>query len=79
MLTQTLQIDKQGRIELSRKILETLGLHPDSSVIVEVTDKGMFIKPKLTETPLSQEIADMGLPVSDCLQMKEEIRQGHFK
>ncbi len=79
MLSQTIQIDKRGRIELPRKMREILGLLPETDVIVELTETGIFIKPKLTATPLTQKIADMDLPVADWGQMEQEIEQGHLK
>jgi len=79
MLSQTIQIDKRGRIELPRKMREILGLLPETDVIVELTEKGIFIKPKLTATPLTQKIADMDLPVAEWSQMEREIERGHLK
>lgn len=78
MLTQVIQIDKQGRIALPQKMREALGLRPDAAVIVELTANGIFIKPKLAATPLTQKIADMDLPVSDWSQMEHEIEAGRL-
>lgn len=79
MSSQTIQIDKRGRIELPRKMREALGLLPETDVVVELTEKGIFIKPKLMATPLTQKIADMDLPAADWRQMEREIEQGHLK
>ena len=46
MLTQIIQIDKQGRIELPQKMREILGLLPDADVIIELIDDGIFYKAK---------------------------------
>jgi len=79
MSSQTIHIDKRGRIELPRKMREALGLLPETDVVVELTDKGIFIKPKLIATPLTQKIADMDLPVADWEKMEQEIEQGRSK
>ncbi len=79
MLAQTIQIDKQGRIELPRIMREALGLFPETEVLIELTDKGVFIRPKLAATPITQKIADMDLPISDWSQMEQEIEEGHLK
>lgn len=79
MLAQTIKIDKTGRIELPEKMREAFGLLPESDVIIELTDDGIFIKPKLTATLITQRIADMDLPVSDWNQMEKEIEEGHLK
>jgi len=79
MLTQVIQIDKQGRIEFPQKMRDALGLLPETDVIVELTDNGLFIRPKLTATPITQKIADMDVPVSDWIQMEQEIEEGHLE
>ena len=73
------QIDKQGRIELPYIMREALGLFPETDVIIELTDGGIFIRPRLTATPLTQKIADMDLPISDWSQMEQEIEAEHLK
>lgn len=78
MLTQVIQIDKQGRIALPQKMREALGLRPDAAVIVELTANGIFIRPKLTATPLTQKIANMDLPVSEWSEMEQEIEAGRL-
>jgi bifunctional DNA-binding transcriptional regulator/antitoxin component of YhaV-PrlF toxin-antitoxin module len=78
MLTLVIQIDKQGRIELPQQMCDVLGLLPDSAVIVELTANGIFIRPKLTATPLTQKIANMDLPISDWSQMEQEIEAGRL-
>jgi hypothetical protein len=79
MSGQIIQIDKQGRIELPRVMLDALGLFPETDVIIELTDKGIFIRPKLVATPITQKIADMDLPVSDWNLMEEEIEEEHLR
>ena len=78
MLSQVTKIDKKGRIELPQKMREAIGLFPEKDVLLELTDNGIFIKPKLATTPISQRIADMELPVSDWYQMEREIEEGHL-
>ena len=79
MLTQVSKIDKQGRIELPEKIRKESGLLPETDVLIELKDGGVFIKPKLTTTPITQKIAEMDLPVSDWNVMEKEIAEGHLK
>jgi bifunctional DNA-binding transcriptional regulator/antitoxin component of YhaV-PrlF toxin-antitoxin module len=79
MLAQIIQIDKQGRIELPRMMREALGLFPETKVIIELTERGIFIRPKLTATPITQKISDMDLPISDWSRMEQEIEEGHLK
>lgn len=78
MLTQVGKIDKHGRIELSKKIREVSGLLPETDVLLELREDGIFIKPELTATPDTQRIAKMGLPVSEWKEMEKEIEEGPF-
>ncbi len=79
MSAQTIQIDLQGRIELPRMMREALGLIPQAEALVELTAKGIFIRPKLSATPITQRIANMNLPISDWTQMEKEIEAEHIK
>ncbi|MFQ5605042.1 MAG: AbrB/MazE/SpoVT family DNA-binding domain-containing protein [bacterium] len=79
MLTQISKIDKQGRIELPDKMRKECGLLPETDVLIELKDDGIFIKPKLTTTPITQRIAEMDLPVSDWKEIEKEIAEGHLK
>lgn len=79
MSTQISKIDKDGRIELPRKMREIFGLHPETDVLIELKKDGIFIKPKLTATPVTHRIAKMGLPVSEWKEMKKEVEEGHLK
>ncbi len=78
MSAQTIQIDLQGRIELPRVMREALGLIPQTEALVELTAKGIFIRPKHSATPITQRIANMNLPVSDWAQMEKEIEAEHI-
>ena len=78
MATQVLKIDKHGRIQLPEKMRKTYGLFPETDVLIELKDDGIYIKPKLTATPITQKIAEMELPVSDWDEMEDEMAQGRF-
>lgn len=73
------KIDKKGRIELPKKIGDAFGFLPESDVIIEISDEGIFIKPKLTSTPINQRISQMDLPVSEWSQMEDEIEKSHLE
>jgi bifunctional DNA-binding transcriptional regulator/antitoxin component of YhaV-PrlF toxin-antitoxin module len=75
----TLPIDREGRISLPAEILDQLGIRPESEVIMEVGPEGALIRPKSAETPLTDLIAEMNLPVSDWDQMKAEIIAAKIK
>lgn len=79
METKISKIDKKGRIELPKKIRDAFGFLPESDVIIEITDEGIFIKPKLTSTPITQRISKMELPVSEWSQMEDEIEKSHLQ
>jgi bifunctional DNA-binding transcriptional regulator/antitoxin component of YhaV-PrlF toxin-antitoxin module len=69
-------IDSVGRINLPKKILQTLRIAPKSEVILEVSDKEeVLIKPKKTSLSITEKIASMNLPVGNWLEMEKEIRQ----
>jgi len=77
MFTQMVIIDSAGRITLPKKILQTLKIAPKSEVILEVTDKDeLLIKPKKTSLSITKKIASMNLPVSNWLEMEQEIEAG---
>ncbi|NIA30093.1 MAG: hypothetical protein GWP06_09305 [Actinobacteria bacterium] len=79
MPAQTVKIDKKRRIKLPEKMCDVIGLLPETDVIIELTDNGLFIKPKLSATPITKRIANMGLPVTDWIQMEKEIERGHLR
>lgn len=79
MTAQTIQIDTHGRIELPRMMREALGLFPETDVLVEMPAKEIFIRPKLSATPITQRIANMDLPISDWSRMEQEIEAEHLK
>jgi len=79
MITQIVKIDKNGRIKLPKNMREAFGFLPETDVIIELRDNGIFIKPKLEMTPITKRIAGMELPVSDWSQMEEEIEKGYLK
>ena len=79
MFTQMVLIDGAGRITLPKKMLQTLGITPRSEVILEVTDKEISIKPKKPLSSITEKIASMNLPVSNWLEMEQEIEAGRMK
>ena len=79
MSTQISKIDKKGRVELPKDMRDAFGFLPETDVIIELTDDGIFIKSKLVLTPITKRISEMGLPVTDWSQMKQEIEEGHLK
>ena len=48
-------------------------------LFLELTANGIFVRPRLTATPLTQKIANMDLPVSDWSQMEREIEEGRLE
>jgi len=61
-----------------RDRLTALGVDPSQKIeaIVELTDTGIVIKPKLSGTPITDRIAAMDMPVADWEQMEQEIKAG---
>ena len=74
----TLTIDRSGRIALPDTVLERLGVEPEGQVVVELVENGALIKPKRANGPLTQQIAEMNLPVGDWEQMEAEIIAGRL-
>jgi bifunctional DNA-binding transcriptional regulator/antitoxin component of YhaV-PrlF toxin-antitoxin module len=72
----TLTIDESGRIALPDTVMERLGVEPEGQVVMELVEEGALIKPKLAKGPLTQEIAEMNLPVGDWEQMEADILTG---
>ncbi len=79
MATQVVKIDKSGRIKLPKNMRETFGFLPETDVLIELRDNGIFIKPKLEMTPITKRIASMELPVSDWNQMEKETEKGYLE
>lgn len=78
MFTQMVLIDSAGRITLPKKMLNSLGIAPKSEVILEVTDKEILIKPKKPVSSITEKFACMNLPVSNWLEMEQEIEAGRM-
>ena len=79
MFTQTITIDRAGRITLPKQILDALGVRPEAEVVIELTETGLVIKPKHLITPITERIAAMNLPVADWDQMEQEIEAGRLE
>ena len=79
MFTQTITIDRAGRITLPKQILDALGVHPEAEVVIELMETGVVIKPKHPITPITGRIAAMNLPVADWDQMEQEIEAGRLE
>jgi AbrB family looped-hinge helix DNA binding protein len=78
MFAQTLTIDRYGRITLPQQILESLGLQPETEVIIELAGAGIVIKPRRPSTPITARITAMNLPIADWNQMEQEIEMGRL-
>ena len=79
MFTQTITIDRAGRITLPKQILDALGVYPEAEVVIELMETGVVIKPKHLITPITERIAAMNLPVADWDQMEQEIEAGRLE
>jgi len=79
MSTQTITIDRAGRITLPKQILDALGVYPEAEVVIELMETGVVIKPKHPITPITERIAAMNLPVADWDQMEQEIEAGRLE
>jgi len=78
MSSQTVTIDRAGRIALPKQALDALGAHTaqEAEVVLELTETGVILKPKREMTPITDRIAAMNLPVADWKQMEQEINAG---
>ncbi len=79
MFTQTVTIDRAGRITLPKQILDALGVRPEAEVVIELMETGLVIKPKHPITPITERIAAMNLPVAAWDQMEQEIEAGRLE
>ena len=77
-MMHTLTIDQKGRIKLPWQIMESLGVKADTELIVETTEFGLLLKPNLSRTPITNQLAAMNLPVADWEQMEREINAGRI-
>lgn len=79
-MVHILTIDQKGRIKLPWQIMESLGIKTDTEFVVELTESGLLLKPKVspTATPLTDQISAMNLPVADWEQMEQEIDAGRL-
>jgi len=81
MFEQTVTIDSRGRIVLPEQILNAIGVQSkqETEVVVELTEAGILIKPKLQPTPITERIAAMNLPIADWAEMENEIEAGRWE
>ena len=78
MSSQVVKIDKNRNIQLTDEICQKSGIQPESDVIIEATQKGIFIRSKLESTPITDELIKMQLPVADWEQLECDIEKGHL-
>ena len=81
MFTQTITIDRAGRITLPKQILDALGVSTshEVEVVIELTETGAMIRPANIPTPITARIGAMELPVADWEQMEQEIEAGRLE
>lgn len=78
MSPQIAIIDKNRNIQLTDEMCRTSGIQLDTEVIIEATKNGIFIRPKIENTPLTNKLINMQLPVADWEQLENEIEKGHL-
>jgi len=76
MFIEAAMIDEAGRICLPQRALDALGVHAEAEVLVELTDAGVVIKPKLDSPSITERIGQMNLPVADWDDMEREVEAG---
>jgi len=79
MYKEKQKIDKRGRLKLPKKILEILGIQPESDVIIELTESGILIRPQHEKLPITKRIEKMRLPTGEWRQVEKEIIEEHLK
>jgi len=78
-MVETAVLEQGDKITLPGKFLETLGIKHDEKVVIELNDKGLFIKPLRKIGSITKEIAEMNLPVCTWEDMEREIEEGRGK
>ena len=71
-------VDPAGRVLLPSEVLERLHVHPQEQLLLEMSDKGVWLKSTQSQNPLTESLASMNLPVSDWDTMKDEIMAGRL-
>jgi antitoxin component of MazEF toxin-antitoxin module len=79
MTTQLSTIDASGKVELPRQMLDSLGLAPGTTVVLELAERTISIRQQSDLAPITRGIAGMNLPVSDWQDMEEEIEAEHLR
>ena len=69
-------INPKGELLLPKKVCHLLGWLPEMEVTIELTNAAIVIRPKQAFSPITADIASMGLPVADWEQMEQEIEKG---
>jgi bifunctional DNA-binding transcriptional regulator/antitoxin component of YhaV-PrlF toxin-antitoxin module len=72
------RVDPDGRLVVPRSVLAETGIGPDDVVTMEVTRRGLLIRSKRSDTPITDRIAAMSLPVAEWEQMEREIEAGRL-
>ena len=78
MIENVTTIDRDGRIAIPLSMLDTLGLPPETEVVITLLYDGVLIKPK-NISPITDRIAAMSLPVADWEQMETETELGRLR
>jgi len=79
MYKEKQKIDKKGRLKLPKKILDLLGIQPETDVIIELTESGILIKPQHEKMTITKRIGEMELPAGEWKQIEKEIIEEHLK
>jgi len=81
MFTQTVKVDRSGRVVLPKSIRERLRIEPGSKMIIEMKDQEVMLRLQEGDraTTITRRISALRLPVGDWDQMEREIEAGRLE
>ena len=79
MLTETVRMDRSGRVMLPKPIRNFLNIQPGAALVFEMKETGVLLRPQERTSTITARIAALALPVGDWDQMEREIEAGRLE
>jgi len=75
-MVRILEMDKLGRVVIPKEIRRSLQLGDEQTLLVEVREGEIVLKPLSLKSDPVKAIAEMGLPVATWEEMEKQIEEG---
>ena len=78
-MARIVEMDKSGRVVIPKEIRRTLRIGEEQTLLVEVREGEIILKPLSLKSDPVKAIAEMNLPVATWEELEKQIEEGATK